>query len=110
MGQGKEDLALRTTIDELARALEHKKTKVVGCYNYTGTPYVKDTIMPEVVYAYGLKGAIEKGYLKQPDFVSYKGNVKSSDFLRETINDFWTREGENRREGMLPKLALFVHN
>jgi type III restriction enzyme len=108
LGQGKEDSALRTTIDELARALEHKKTKVVGCFNYTGTPYVKDTIMPEVVYAYGLKGAIEKGYLKQPDFVSYKGNVKSSDFLRETINDFWTREGENRREGMLPKLALFA--
>jgi hypothetical protein len=108
LGQGKEDSALRTTIDELARALEHKKTKVVGCYNFTGTPYVKDAIMPEVVYAYGLKGAIEKGYLKQPDFVSYKGNVKSSDFLRETINDFWTREGEKRREGMLPKLALFA--
>lgn len=108
LGQAKQDSALRTTIDELARALEHKKTSVVGCYNYTGTPYVKDTIMPEVVYAYGLKAAIDKAYLKQPDFVDYSGNVKSGDFLKLAVQDFWEREGENRREGMLPKLAIFA--
>lgn len=108
LGQAKQDSALRTTIDELARALEHKKTSVVGCYNFTGTPYVKDTIMPEVVYAYGLKAAIDKAYLKQPDFVDYSGNVKSGDFLKLAVQDFWEREGENRREGMLPKLAIFA--
>lgn len=108
LGQAKQDSALRTTIDELARALEHKKTSVVGCYNFTGTPYVKDTIMPEVVYAYGLKAAIDKAYLKQPDFVDYSGNVKSGDFLKLAVQDFWKREGENRREGMLPKLAIFA--
>lgn len=108
LGQAKQDSALRTTIDELARALEHKKTSVVGCYNFTGTPYVKDTIMPEVVYAYGLKAAIDKAYLKQPDFVDYSGNVKSGDFLKLAVHDFWEREGENRREGMLPKLAIFA--
>jgi hypothetical protein len=108
LGQAKQDSALRTTIDELARALEHKKTSVVGCYNFTGTPYVKDTIMPEVVYAYGLKPAIDNKYLKQPDFVDYSGNVKSGDFLKLAVQDFWEREGENRREGMLPKLAIFA--
>lgn len=81
---------------------------MVGCYNFTGTPYVKDTIMPEVVYAYGLKAAIDKAYLKQPDFVDYSGNVKSGDFLKLAVQDFWEREGENRREGMLPKLAIFA--
>lgn len=108
LGQAKDASALRTTIDELARALEHKKTSVVGCFNYTGTPYVKDTIMPEVVYAYGLKGAIDKGYLKQPEFVDFSGNVKSESFLKIAVEDFWEKEGENRREGMLPKLAIFA--
>lgn len=108
LGQAKQSSALRTTIDELARALEHKKTSVVGCYNFTGTPYVKDRIMPEVVYAYGLKPAIDNKYLKQPEFVDYSGNVKSGDFLKLVVQDFWEREGENRREGMLPKLAIFA--
>ena len=108
LGQSKDASALRTTIDELAKALAARKTAVVGCYNFTGTPYVKDRIMPEVVYAYGLKAAIDNEYLKQPEFVDYSGNVKSDDFLREIVTDFWTKEGENRREGMLPKLAIFA--
>lgn len=108
LGQAKDASALRTTIDELAKALETKKTKVVGCYNYTGTPYIKDRIMPEVVYAYGLKAAIEKEYLKQPEFLDYSGNVRSNDFLREVVTDFWKKEGQSRREGMLPKLAFFA--
>jgi superfamily II DNA or RNA helicase len=108
LGQAKDASALRTTIDELARALEHKKTSVVGCYNFTGTPYVKDTIMPEVVYGYGLKAAIDKAYLKEPEFVDYSGNVKSTDFLKLSVEDFWRREAERRREGMLPKLAIFA--
>ncbi len=108
LGQTKDASALRTTIDELARALEARKTSVVGCYNFTGTPYVKDRIMPEVVYAYGLKAAIDNKYLKQPEFIDYSGNVKSNDFLRELVTDFWTNEGEKRREGMLPKLAIFA--
>ncbi|WP_179381683.1 DEAD/DEAH box helicase [Jannaschia marina] len=108
LGQAKQTSALRTTIDELARALEARKTSVVGCYNFTGTPYVKDRIMPEVVYAYGLKAAIDNKYLKQPGFFTYTGNIKSDDFLREVITDFWTNLGESRHEGMLPKLALFA--
>lgn len=108
LGQAKESSALRNTIDELAKALELKKTSVVGCYNFTGTPYVKDTIMPEVVYAYGLKAAIENRYLKQPEFISFTGNIKSSDFLQQLVQEFWSKEGQRRREGMLPKLAIFA--
>lgn len=108
LGQAKQTSALRTTIDELAKALEHRKSSVVGCYNFTGTPYVKDRIMPEVVYAYGLKAAIDNKYLKQPDFFTYTGNIKSDDFVREVITDFWNELGESRHEGMLPKLALFA--
>jgi hypothetical protein len=108
LGQAKQASALRTTIDELAKALEHRKSSVVGCYNYTGTPYVKDRIMPEVVYAYGLKTAIDNKYLKQPEFRTYTGNIKSDDFIREVITHFWKNQGETRHEGMLPKLALFA--
>lgn len=108
LGQAKQASALRTTIDKLAKALEHRKSSVVGCYNYTGTPYVKDRIMPEVVYAYGLKAAIDNKYLKQPEFLTYTGNIKSDDFVREVITHFWEQQGETRHEGMLPKLALFA--
>lgn len=108
LGQAKQTSALRTTIDELARALDARKSSVVGCYNFTGTPYVKDRIMPEVVYAYGLKAAIDNKYLKRPEFFTYTGNIKSDDFVREVITDFWNALGETRHEGMLPKLALFA--
>ncbi len=30
-------------------------TSIVACYNYTGTPYVKNQLLPKVVYAYGLR-------------------------------------------------------
>lgn len=102
-----EKSSLRMTINALADKLESRKTKVVACYNYTGTPYVGKSIMPEVVYAYSLKDAIDNKYLKQAEPISYT-NVKSEDFIRDVINDFWKKEGEKRREGMLPKLAFFA--
>ena len=40
--------------------------------------------------------------------MDYSGNVKSGDFLKLAVQNFWKREGENRREGMLPKLAIFA--
>ena len=108
LGQAKTPSALRTTIDELAKALEARRSSVVGCYNFTGTPYVKDKIMPEVAYAYGLKPAIDNEYLKRPEFLSYTGRIRSEDFVREAITHFWGNKGEDRREGMLPKLAFFA--
>ena len=64
--------------------------------------------MPEVAYAYGLKAAIDNKYLKQPEFLSYTGRIKSEDFVREAITHFWENQGEHRREGMLPKIAFFA--
>lgn len=99
--------SLRSTINVLAGRLEQKGTSVVACYNYTGTPYVKNTIFPEVVYAYGLSESIANNYLKEADIKGYE-NVKNEDFLRAAITEFWNTYGENTYEGLLPKLAIFA--
>lgn len=98
--------SLRNTINKLAEELESHGSKVVACYNYTGTPYVNNKIIPEVVYAYGLRDAIRFKYLKDTNVVGYS-NVKSAEFLKEIIKDFWNKYGENEYEGLLPKMAIF---
>ena len=98
--------SLRITINELANKLKESGTQVVACYNYTGTPYVDDQILPDVVYSYHLKEAIDKSFLKKVNVNAYT-NSKTKDFLKIVIQDFWENYGENRREGMLPKLAIF---
>jgi hypothetical protein len=99
--------SLRLTIDELAASLNEAGTRVVGCYNYTGTPFVKDKVLPEVVYAYGLKPAIDGAYLKQVDIKDY-ANTKAKEFIHAVVKDFWAKEKGRRYEGMLPKLAFFA--
>jgi len=101
-----EKSSLRTTINELAYALKDKGTNVVACYNYTGTPYVNNSVLPEVVYYYGLKGAIANGYLKNVDDEAYE-NVKSAEFIKRVIKDFFAIHGDKRYEGLLPKIAIF---
>lgn len=107
LGVEKSATSLRITIDELAANLKRAGTQVVACYNYTGTPYVGRTILPEVVYAYGLKDAIDNQYLKQVELNEYR-NTRTKEYLKEVVTDFWEKEGEKRREGMLPKLAIFA--
>ena len=107
MGIQTSKTSLRLTIDELATNLERAGTRVSACYNFTGTPYVGQQVLPEVVYGYGLKEAIDKGFLKQVTLNSYE-NTQSSEFVRLVINDFWQNHREQRHEGMLPKLALFA--
>lgn len=99
--------SLRQTINELSLSLKKTNTHVVACYNYTGTPYVNNRVLPEVVYAYGLKDAIQKGYLKRAIVNGYT-NTKSKEFLKIVIDDFWENYSENRYEGLLPKIALFA--
>lgn len=99
--------SLRLTINELAFALRKAGTNVVGCYNYTGTPYAEKEVFPEVVYSYGLKEAISKAYLKNVNIQAYT-NTKTLEFLRATVKDFWDKYNGNRYEGMLPKLAIFA--
>ena len=101
------DTSLRTTIDILAAKLNRAGTRVVACYNYTGTPYVGKEVLPEVVYAYGLKEAIDKGFLKKVDLRSYR-NTRSDEFVDIAIERFLKATDGLRPEGMLPKLAFFA--
>jgi type III restriction enzyme len=101
--------SLRVTINELAEALNDAGSRVVGCYNYTGTPYVGKRLLPEVVYAYGLKEAIDNKYLKQVKIEGLE-NVKSNTktFVRTAITEFWEKHNGKRYEGKLPKFAFFA--
>lgn len=101
------DTSLRTTIDKLASRLERAGTRVVACYNYTGTPYVGKDVLPEVVYAYSLRDAITKKYLKKLRLHGY-ANSKSEEFVRIVIDDFLTQTKDLKPEGMLPKMAFFA--
>ena len=98
--------SLRNTINILAKELERRGTNVVASYNYTGTPYVKNTILPEVVYSYGLRDAIANNYLKLLTIEGYE-NVKNKEFLKSAITDFWNKYGGKEYEGLSPKLAIF---
>lgn len=99
--------SLRRTVDELAASLQRSGTRVVACYNYTGTPYVGKDVLPEVVYAFGLKEAIEKQYLKKVKINGYS-NTKTEEFVQIVIDEFVAQQQGKRYEGMLPKLAFFA--
>lgn len=107
VGAKETDTSLRTTIDILAASLNAAGTRVVACYNYTGTPYVGREVLPEVVYAYGLKEAIDKGYLKNVDLRGY-ANTRNDEFVDIAVEIFLKEVGELRPEGLLPKLAFFA--
>jgi type III restriction enzyme len=99
--------SLRYTINELADALNSKGSRVVACYNFTGTPYVKNTVLPEVVNYYGLKAAIDDYYLKRPYIQAYE-HVKDKIFLNNVLSDFFITHNDRLYEGLLPKIAIFA--
>jgi type III restriction enzyme len=101
------DTSLRTTIDKLAQSLHAAGTRVVGCYNFTGTPYVGRDVLPEVVYAYGLREAIDKQYLKRVRLFGYQ-NTRSDEFVDIAIESFLRETSGLRPENMLPKMAFFA--
>ncbi len=98
--------SLRNTINELAKELEDKGTKVVACFNYTGTPYVNNSVLPDVVSYYGLKQAIDEAYLKKVKIDGYE-NVKDTSFLALILKDFFDKHKDKTYEGLLPKIAIF---
>ena len=108
-GLAKSSTSLRITINELAEHLRESGSQVVGCYNYTGTPYVGKRLLPEVVYAFGLKEAIDQGYLKKVKVIGYS-NIKSQTdmFVGQAIEQFVEHYSDQRYEGMLPKMAFFA--
>lgn len=101
--------SLRVTINALANDLRSAGTNVVACYNYTGTPYVGNKLLPEVVYAYSLRNAIDNSYLKRVRINAYE-NIKEQTlaFVRLTISEFWSKNNGKRYEDLLPKLAFFA--
>jgi hypothetical protein len=84
----------------------HGNSPLVGVINLTGTPYVNNRMIADVVYHFGLKQGIEKGILKQVRFSGY-GNVRSDEFIEDVIDTFWYEYGEKRLEGRLPKIAFY---
>lgn len=107
IGAKETDTSLRTTIDQLAANLNRAGTRVVACYNYTGTPYVGKEVLPEVVYAYGLKEAIDKGFLKKVVLHGYR-NTRTDEFVDIAVEQFQEATKDLNPEGMLPKLAFFA--
>ena len=106
------ETSLRLTIDGLVQELSFAGTKVVACYNFTGTPYIENRLMPEVVYEYGLKDAIDSGYLKKT-FIDDYANVQTQSFVTNAVESFVKQHRNekgvwNRYENMLPKMALFA--
>ena len=99
---GPNKTSLRDTINLLAA-----NTSIVACSNYTGTPYVKNQLLPEVVYAYGLRESIWNGFLKDADPLGYE-NVKSDEFLTDVVTRFWQRYGGRTYEDLNPKLAIYA--
>lgn len=99
---GANKTSLRDTINLLAA-----NTSIVACYNYTGTPYVKNQLLPEVVYAYGLRESIWNGFLKDADPLGFE-NVKSNEFLTAAVTTFWERYGNQTYEDLNPKLAIYA--
>lgn len=100
--RGANKTSLRGTINLLA-----ENTSIVACYNYTGTPYVKNQLLPEVVYAYGLRESIWNGFLKDADLMGFE-NVKSDEFLTVVVTKFWEKYGGKTYESLNPKLAIYA--
>ena len=106
LSDSSKETSLRYTINYIAKVLERNSTKLVACYNYTGTPYVDNHVLPEVVYSYGLKAAIDNNYLKQVKIQAYE-NVKNEEFLRKVLKDFFEFHQGKLYEGLKPKIAIF---
>jgi len=99
--------SLRYTINQLSKQLEQRGSHIVACYNYTGTPYVNNLLLPEVVYYYGLDEAISHEYLKEIKVSSY-GNVKNEDFINSVVETFFTEHSTKETyEGLPPKIAIY---
>ena len=92
----------RETIEYL-----HGNKPLVSVVNLTGTPYVQNKMIADVVYHFGLKSGIERGILKQVRILDY-GNVREDKFVEDVVETFLNEYGERRLEGRLPKMAFYA--
>jgi hypothetical protein len=102
----------RAMDNELKRTREtieylHGNKPLVSVVNLTGTPYVQNKMIADVVYHFGLKSGIERGILKQVRILDY-GNVREEKFVEDVVETFLNEYGERRLEGRLPKMAFYA--
>ncbi|MCB9810152.1 DEAD/DEAH box helicase family protein [Candidatus Nomurabacteria bacterium] len=95
----------RKTIHHLA-----ENTNVVTVANLTGTPYVKNVMLPDTVYTFSLQHGIEKGILKQVTVSNHgsSNEVQSEDFVNSVVDMFWKEYGDTRIAEKLPKIAFYT--
>lgn len=100
---------LEGTLKKTRQTIEylHSNTPLVSVVNLTGTPYVNNKMIADVVYHFGLKSGIEQGILKQVRILDY-GTVRSQQFLNEVVGTFTDEYGARRLEGRLPKMAFYA--
>lgn len=108
-GKKEKDSTLRSTINFISEKLAKRSTNLVACYNFTGTPYVENKILPEVVYSYGLKDAISNRFLKKMAVEGYE-NIKEYEFIKDVLSDFMKTHEGKRYDGLLPKIAFYSAN
>lgn len=101
--------SLKKTKETINYIHREGKTPLVGVVNLTGTPYINNKMIADVVYHFGLKEGIEKGILKQVRFLGYS-NVKTEGFVEDVVSKFWNEYKEERLEGKLPKIAFYASN
>jgi len=87
-----------------------EKSEVVSVVNFTGTPYVKNNLIPDTVYMFGLQQGMEKGILKLVNVTNHGStkDVQSEEFVESIIETFWNEYGEKRLENRLPKIAFYT--
>lgn len=100
---------LEGTLKKTRQTIEylHRNTPLISVVNLTGTPYIKNEMISDVVFHFGLKSGIERGILKQVRILDY-GVVRSQKFLEEVIDTFSSEYSQKRLEGRLPKIALYA--
>ncbi len=102
----RKETSLRFTINALAQGIKRLGSSMVACCNFTGTPYVKNEVLPEVVYSYSLKEAIDNGYLKTLLLHKF-ANTRDKEFVRAVVDDFLGKFDGRTLEGMRPNLVFF---
>ncbi len=109
--KGKDSLEtkLKSSRETILHIHQEGKTPIVNVVNLTGTPYVENKMINDVVCHFGLKQGIEQGILKEVRFFEYE-NIKSEQFVEQVVTNFVETYGERRLEGKLPKIAIYASN
>ena len=108
-GKDSLEIKLKSSRETIRYLHVQGKTPIVNVVNLTGTPYVENKMINDVVYHFGLKQGIEQGILKKVNFFEYE-NIKSDQFIEQIATNFIETYGEKRLEGKLPKIAIYASN